>query len=185
MSAENISKDLLTVLRRLKLGRMLDTLPERFILARQQQMPHQDFLLLVLGDEAARRFRDANDLLEAAANLFHFYVYGRALDDFPVEHVLELAVGRRAAIERIGYRFEPFSAELVGWSLSVPVEGVKKRFGLSCAALWNGRCGSVIAPIKRRAAGGGEDDQRTCDGDEDEPCFRHNLLLLNRMPGSS
>src|SRR5574340_1195327 len=52
---EIIGPDLKTVLRRLKLGRMLDTLPERVLLARQQKMPHQDFLLLVLSDEASRR----------------------------------------------------------------------------------------------------------------------------------
>jgi DNA replication protein DnaC len=52
---EVISPDLKTVLRRLRLGRMLDTLPERFTLARQQKMPHADFLLLVLADEASRR----------------------------------------------------------------------------------------------------------------------------------
>ncbi len=55
MSTEVISTDLRSVLRRLKLGRMLDTLPERLVLARQQKLPHQDFLLLVLGDEASRR----------------------------------------------------------------------------------------------------------------------------------
>jgi DNA replication protein DnaC len=52
---EIIGPDLKTALRRLKLGRMLDTLPERVLLARQQKMPHQDFLLLVLTDEASRR----------------------------------------------------------------------------------------------------------------------------------
>ena len=55
MTTDAISPDLKTVLRRLKLGRMLDTLPERLVLARQQKMPHQDFLILVLGDEASRR----------------------------------------------------------------------------------------------------------------------------------
>jgi DNA replication protein DnaC len=50
-----LSPDLRAVLRRLKLSRMSDTLPERFTLARQQKMPHQDFLLLVLSDEASRR----------------------------------------------------------------------------------------------------------------------------------
>jgi DNA replication protein DnaC len=34
---------------------MLDTLPERLVLARQQKMPHQDLLLLVLSDEVSRR----------------------------------------------------------------------------------------------------------------------------------
>ena len=55
MMTETISPDLKTVLRRLKLSRMLDTLPERLVLARQQKMPHQDLLLLVLSDEASRR----------------------------------------------------------------------------------------------------------------------------------
>lgn len=55
MTTDPISPDLRTVLRRLKLSRMLDTLPERLALARQQKMPHQDLLLLVLSDEASRR----------------------------------------------------------------------------------------------------------------------------------
>lgn len=50
-----ISQDLRAVLRRLKLSRMLDTLPERLAHARQDALPHQDFMLLVLGDEATRR----------------------------------------------------------------------------------------------------------------------------------
>jgi len=50
-----ISPDLKAVLRRLKLGKMLDTLPERLSLARQNKTPHQDFLLLVLSDEGTRR----------------------------------------------------------------------------------------------------------------------------------
>ena len=55
MNLEVISPDLRTVLRRLKLSRMLDTLPDRLALARTQQMPHQDLLLLALSDEATRR----------------------------------------------------------------------------------------------------------------------------------
>ena len=55
MNPDVISPELKTVLRRLKLSRMLDTLPERITLARQQKMPHQDFLALALSDEAARR----------------------------------------------------------------------------------------------------------------------------------
>lgn len=51
----DISVDLKQVLRRLKLSPMLDTLPERIELARQNKTPYQDFLLVVLGDEAERR----------------------------------------------------------------------------------------------------------------------------------
>src|SRR4030095_8347915 len=50
-----INPDLQAILRRLKLSRMVDTLPERLTLARQQKMPHQDLLLQVLSDEIARR----------------------------------------------------------------------------------------------------------------------------------
>lgn len=50
-----ISTDLASTLRRLKLSPIAATLPERLALARQQKMPHQDFLLLILQDEATRR----------------------------------------------------------------------------------------------------------------------------------
>ncbi|HMA03282.1 MAG TPA: hypothetical protein VKP02_13020, partial [Gemmatimonadaceae bacterium] len=69
MTTEAISPDLKTVLRRLKLSRMLDTLPERFTLARAQKMPHQDFLFLVLADEASRRDGLATTLRAQRARL--------------------------------------------------------------------------------------------------------------------
>jgi hypothetical protein len=69
MAADIISPELKTVLRRLKLGRMLDTLPERLTLARQQKMSHQDFLLLVLSDEASRRDSQALTLRAERAQL--------------------------------------------------------------------------------------------------------------------
>jgi DNA replication protein DnaC len=53
--SDPIHPDLVLLLKRLKLGRLLDTLPERLALARQQKMPHQDFLRLLLSDEVSRR----------------------------------------------------------------------------------------------------------------------------------
>ena len=50
-----VSPELKQLLRTLKLGKMLDTLPERLALARQQQLPHADFLELLLADEVTRR----------------------------------------------------------------------------------------------------------------------------------
>ncbi len=61
MNPEVITQDLKAVLRRLKLSRMLDTLPERLAVARTQQKPHQDLLLLVLSDEASRREPEPRD----------------------------------------------------------------------------------------------------------------------------
>jgi len=78
MKEDVISPDLRAVLRRLKLSRILDTLPERLVLARQQKMPHQDLLLLALQDEVSRRDSQAaltrarNAHLEAFAQLEHW-----------------------------------------------------------------------------------------------------------------
>jgi DNA replication protein DnaC len=69
MKPDAITPDLTAVLRRLKLGRMLDTLPERLTLARQQKMPPQDFLLLALGDEVSRRESQAAILRAHRAKL--------------------------------------------------------------------------------------------------------------------
>jgi DNA replication protein DnaC len=55
VTADIISPDLKVALRRLRLGPFLDTLAERLALARQQKMPHQDFLLLICTDEVTRR----------------------------------------------------------------------------------------------------------------------------------
>jgi DNA replication protein DnaC len=69
MTPDPISPDLKTVLRRLKLSRMLDTLPERLALARQEKTPHQELLLLVLQDEVQRRDSVAVNLRSEKAHL--------------------------------------------------------------------------------------------------------------------
>ncbi|MGH3157988.1 MAG: ATP-binding protein, partial [Streptosporangiaceae bacterium] len=50
-----LGPDLKATLRALKLGKLTDTPPERLTLARQNNMPHADFLQLVLSDEVTRR----------------------------------------------------------------------------------------------------------------------------------
>src|SRR5579872_3861835 len=50
-----LSNELKEVLRAVKLGRCLDTLPERLALARAREMGHAEFLELVLSDEVTRR----------------------------------------------------------------------------------------------------------------------------------
>ena len=64
-----ISTDLTSTLRKLKLSPIATTLPERLSLARQQKMPHQDFLLLILQDEATRRDGMATSRRAQRANL--------------------------------------------------------------------------------------------------------------------
>jgi DNA replication protein DnaC len=50
-----VSPDLKRHLRALKLGQLMATLPERLTLARQNNLPHADFLELLLSDEVTRR----------------------------------------------------------------------------------------------------------------------------------
>jgi DNA replication protein DnaC len=64
-----IGPDLRVTLKSLKLGQMLDTLPDRLALARQQKMPHADFLQLVLADEVSRREAKSASLRARAAGL--------------------------------------------------------------------------------------------------------------------
>lgn len=64
-----ISSELKHVLRRLKLGKMLDTLPDRLALAKQQHLSHAAFLELVLADEATRRDTQSAQLRARKAGL--------------------------------------------------------------------------------------------------------------------
>lgn len=63
------SGELKELMRRLKLGRLLDTLPERLALARTSQLAHHDFLEMLLADEVTRRDRQAAHLRAAKAGL--------------------------------------------------------------------------------------------------------------------
>lgn len=64
-----VSAELKQVLRTLKLGKLLDTLPERLTLARQQHLAHADFLELVLADEVTRREANSAALRARTAGL--------------------------------------------------------------------------------------------------------------------
>jgi len=50
-----VTPELAATLKRLKLGQILDTLPERLALARTSKASHAEFLQLLLGDEVSRR----------------------------------------------------------------------------------------------------------------------------------
>src|SRR3954466_6678863 len=64
-----IGPELKQILRHLKLGQMLDTLPERLALAKQQHLGHADFLELVLADEHTRREAKSATLRARTAGL--------------------------------------------------------------------------------------------------------------------
>ena len=56
-----LNPELVTALKRLKLGRIVDTLPERLVLAEKNEMPFEELLLLLLTDETSRRESAAAD----------------------------------------------------------------------------------------------------------------------------
>jgi DNA replication protein DnaC len=64
-----INPELIQALKRLKLGRIAETLPERLVLADKQEMTFDDLLLLVLTDEIARRDNTAADVRAREAGL--------------------------------------------------------------------------------------------------------------------
>jgi DNA replication protein DnaC len=64
-----VSPELKQLMRTLKLGKLLDTLPERLALARQQKLAHADFLELILADEVTRRDASSATLRARAAGL--------------------------------------------------------------------------------------------------------------------
>ena len=60
-TAPTLNPELVTALKRLKLGRMADTLLDRLVLADKQEMAFDELLLLVLTDEITRRESTAAD----------------------------------------------------------------------------------------------------------------------------
>jgi DNA replication protein DnaC len=64
-----VTPELAALLRRVKLGRCLDTLPERLALATTGQMGHVEFLELVLADEVSRRETSSASLRARTAGL--------------------------------------------------------------------------------------------------------------------
>ena len=69
MNTPTVTPELRALLRRVKLGRCLDTLPERLALARTGGLGHAEFLELVLADEVTRRETTSADRRARTAGL--------------------------------------------------------------------------------------------------------------------
>lgn len=67
--APSVSAELKVLMRRLRLGRLLDTLPERLALARSHELSHLEFLEQLFSDEVQRRDADSAGLRAKAARL--------------------------------------------------------------------------------------------------------------------
>lgn len=68
-TAPTVTPELKALLRRVKLGRCLDTLPERLALAATSAMGHAEFLELLLADEVTRRENTSADRRARTAGL--------------------------------------------------------------------------------------------------------------------
>lgn len=64
-----IDADLVATLRKLKLGRLADTLPERLALAKTNKLSHAEFLQILLSDEVTRRDAASADRRSRIAGL--------------------------------------------------------------------------------------------------------------------
>jgi DNA replication protein DnaC len=65
----HVNPELVDALKRLRLGRIADTLPDRLVLANKQEMAFDELLLLLLTDEIARRDNAAADNRSTEAGL--------------------------------------------------------------------------------------------------------------------
>lgn len=67
--APTVSPELRALMRRLRLGRLLDTLPERLALARSHDLSHLEFLEQLFSDEVTRRDAESAGVRARAAHL--------------------------------------------------------------------------------------------------------------------
>jgi len=67
--APSVSPELRTLMRKLRLGKLLDTLPERLALARAHHLSHVDFLEQLFSDEVQRRDATSASVRARAAHL--------------------------------------------------------------------------------------------------------------------
>ena len=81
-----VTPELKALLRRVKLGRCLDTLPERLALARTSALGHGEFLELVLADEVDRRERTSAERRGQVAGLDPTMTLDRWDDDAKVTY---------------------------------------------------------------------------------------------------
>src|SRR5437660_16273 len=71
MKSTPISPELRSALKHLKLGYLVETLPDRIAMAEKQKMPFEDLLLSLLSDEVQRRQGSAASRRAERAGLNH------------------------------------------------------------------------------------------------------------------
>ena len=97
--APTIPPELKALMRRLRLGRLLDTLPERLALARSHDLTHLEFLEQLFSDEVSRRDAESAGVRARAAHLDPTMVL-EAWDD-----TAEITYDRAVWAELVSLRF--------------------------------------------------------------------------------
>lgn len=108
--ADPISADLKGLMRALKLGKLLDTLPERLAIARQQQLPYAEFLELIFGDEVTRRDTNSANLRARAAGLDP----GMRLENWDTTAAVRFEQQLWAELTTLRFLDGPFGALILG-----------------------------------------------------------------------
>lgn len=145
MNPPVISAELRDALKRLRLGPILDTLPERIAMAEQHGMPFQDLLLTLLTDEISRRQSTAATRRAHAAGLDPDMVFERW------DASAKITYDRRVLQELCSLRFVQARRNVV---VLGPV-GVGKTFlacalgHLACRAAFNVRFERSDALLRR------------------------------------
>jgi DNA replication protein DnaC len=136
-----VDADLLKLLKRLKLGPLAPTLPERLALARAQQLDHAAFLTLLLADEVQRR-----DALALERRLDRAGFEDRvALDAFDWSHPVQVDRRRLQALFTLEFLRRREHVVLVG-----PV-GVGKTMLAQCLGAAAVRAGHSVVFVRADA----------------------------------
>jgi DNA replication protein DnaC len=145
VNATKLAPELVTALKRLRLGRIADTLLERIILADKQKMPLDDWLLLILSDEVSRRDSSAAQRRADDAHLD---------PEMVLEHwdkTAKVHFDKRMLAELVSLRFIEMHRHVV---ILGPV-GVGKTFiahalgHIACRHSYNVRCIRANAMLER------------------------------------
>jgi DNA replication protein DnaC len=169
--APAITPELRSLLRAVKLGQLLPTLPERLTLARAHNLGHAEFLELILSDEVTRRDATSAARRARAAGLDP----GMRLDRF--DATAKITYDRAVLDELFSLRFV---ADATNAIIMGPV-GVGKTFlatALGHAAIrarhtvWSERAGQLLKRLKAARLDNSHDEQI-------RKLLRVNLLILD------
>jgi hypothetical protein len=153
-TSTRIKPDLVSALKQLRLGRIVDTLPERLVLAEKQDLSFEELLLMVLSDEISRRQSAAAQLRAFEAGL------DPSMQLELWDKTAKVTFDKRMLAELASLRF---SRRIVMPSCSAP----------SASARRSSRARSVISPVVTGT---------TCDSFGPTRCSAYSDKVVSTIP---